>query len=327
MRLRLAVHLPPRALCLCIVLVLALGHAGPATASTVSAATPTRAEAHTFARSQPMLLRLRHSRQAADGGQRAPAQPSAASVKHRPSSARARQALSDLHKKAAAFGYWLARELRKPSWLEELLGLLPAGGDLEGAVTHARAEGLGQIAERYQRYLNVGLKRVQELNIRLLKESNPHVQADLQLIYQLAQAAAIADGARNQAEIDRFTAVNHQSIATAAKLYYVDKSVGRTGALLIARGVRTEKLVNAIQQLYRYGARIGEGSTMDALEAEVKAGCRRGGCAHFIKAVGYRRYLTEKVLSERLSPKEREIASYLVGRLNRSISLAGGSAR
>jgi hypothetical protein len=95
------------------------------------------------------------------------------------------------------------------------------------------------------------------------------------------------------------------------------------GGKYIARGVENSQLRDALRQLCRHNARIGDGSTMDAVHAEVKAGCRLFDCKHYQKALDRRRQLIT-TLSADLSTVEREVASELIERLNKAVSAAAG---
>lgn len=97
------------------------------------------------------------------------------------------------------------------------------------------------------------------------------------------------------------------------------------GAKLIMRGARNQKLRNILQNLWRPGAKVGDGSTMDILVKEAAEGCVRGGCRHFQKAVDSRTGLIRLLREEaNLSSAERKIISEQLTRLTESIRKAGG---
>jgi hypothetical protein len=77
--------------------------------------------------------------------------------------------------------------------------------------------------------------------------------------------------------------------------------------------------------MYRFPAKIGDGGTADALLSEVTAGCRRGDCEHFIKAVELRRNLLKIGRQVPLSGAERAITDELVSALTKAIKAAGGT--
>lgn len=154
--------------------------------------------------------------------------------------------------------------------------------------------------------------------------TDPQVQAIVQFIQNFAADAAFASGARTREQAERFVRAHKTDIEAAAKLNGEFRKVNRNGAYLIARGVRNRRLRNAIVQNYRYGAKVGDGSTAAKLLQEAAAGCARGGCRHFKKAVQYRTNIQRILSQERLSTAEREVAGKLVGDLNRAIAGAGG---
>lgn len=140
----------------------------------------------------------------------------------------------------------------------------------------------------------------------------------------LARDAARSSGARTAAEVNAFKRAHLADVRHAGRRWLVDRQLGRQGAVFISRGVRNPRLRSAIEQLYRYGAKTGDGGTADKLLSEVKAGCRRVDCAHFIKAAERRTNLLRILSEERLSTTERKIAGDLVGALTKSIRAAGG---
>jgi hypothetical protein len=150
------------------------------------------------------------------------------------------------------------------------------------------------------------------------------VAAAVQQLESLAADAARASGARTDEEINAFKKAHLGDIRQAGQRWLVDHAVGRNGAKYIARGARNPRLRNAIEQLYRYRATIGDGGTADALLAEVRAGCRTSACTHFIKAVGYRKNLTNIRRQESLSAAEVGITDELIGALTKAIKAAGG---
>jgi len=75
------------------------------------------------------------------------------------------------------------------------------------------------------------------------------------------------------------------------------------------------KLKNAINQLYRPGARTGSGSTADALRYELRTGGLVGGRSHVQKAKGFARNIERIIKRENLNIKDYQIADYILNDL------------
>jgi len=192
------------------------------------------------------------------------------------------------------------------------------------AIIEAKRAGLRGSAQRYQRLLDGETRRVDQAVAIQKAASNPNVQAILAFVEQLGVDAAVEAGAHGQKEVDRFISEHRSDIFRAAELEERYHKVNRGGAKLIAQGVKNPKLTRLIEQLYKYTATEGDGSTMYALISEAKAGCVRHACGHYIKAVERRDGLV-KILGQRdLTATERRIAGDLVSYLNRAIARAGG---
>jgi hypothetical protein len=149
--------------------------------------------------------------------------------------------------------------------------------------------------------------------------------AVVQQLQSVMLDAARASGAKTEAELNAFKKAHLSDIKYAGRRWLVDRKVGRQGAVFLARGVRNPRLRDAIEQLYKYPAKKGDGGTGDALLSEVKAGCRGRACEHFVKANERRTQLLKILSEERLTVTERRIAGELVGALNKAIRVAGGT--
>lgn len=95
--------------------------------------------------------------------------------------------------------------------------------------------------------------------------------------------------------------------------------VSRRDALL--KNVKNEKLRNAVNQMYREGSFIGDGSTATILKFEKRTGINvgRNGNSHLQKAVEMERYLKNRVLTENLSKSDRKMANTLLKKLRLAI--------
>jgi hypothetical protein len=151
------------------------------------------------------------------------------------------------------------------------------------------------------------------------------VAAVVRQLDALSIDAAHASGARTDAELNAFKKAHLADVRYASRRWLVDRAVGRQGAVIISRGVRNARLRQAVESLYRPGAKIGDGGTADALLAEVRAGCRGRDCTHFLKAAERRASLLRILSEEALSPAERGITGELVGALTKAIRVAGGT--
>ena len=79
---------------------------------------------------------------------------------------------------------------------------------------------------------------------------------------------------------------------------------------------QNQSLKNQIAELYRPGAKIGDGGTADALRHEIKTGKLVGGKSHYLKAKERVRSLTKLVNSGTLSASDKKIAQDLINDLN-----------
>jgi hypothetical protein len=141
----------------------------------------------------------------------------------------------------------------------------------------------------------------------------------------LTRDAARASGARSDAELSAFEKAHEGDARYAGQRWLVDRAVNRQGAVIMARGVRNARLRGAIEELYRPGARVGDGGAADALLVEAGAGCRSIGCDQFVDAVDRRRQLLRIRTREPLSATEQGIVDELLGTLTKAIRAAGGA--
>lgn len=185
-----------------------------------------------------------------------------------------------------------------------------------------KAGGIGPQVALAQRALDSEIRRVHAA--WRAADAGPQVAAIVQQLEGLTRDAAKASGARTTAELNAFKKAHLSEIKYAGRRWIVDRKVNRQGAVIISRGVRNARLRDAIEQLYKYGARKGDGGTADALLSEVKAGCRQRACEHFVKATERRMQLLKILSEDRLTVTERQIAGELVGALTKAIRVAGG---
>lgn len=194
---------------------------------------------------------------------------------------------------------------------------------LKATIRQARAvAGLGGMADAAHLALVREMRRVHA--VWKAADQKARVAAIVRQLESLSSDAARASGARSASEINAFKKAHLADVRFAGRRWLVERKIGRQGAVLISRGVGNPRLRNAIEQLYRPGAKIGDGGTAAALLAEVKAGCRGVACRHFRKASQYRQNLLTILSQERLTATERGITGELVGALTRSIRAAGG---
>ena len=86
------------------------------------------------------------------------------------------------------------------------------------------------------------------------------------------------------------------------------------------QGVSNTKLQNIINNLYKPGAQIGDGSTMDALRYEIQTGLKVGGRQHAIKSFESRNGLLRLWRSGKLNPTERSVVKQLLIDLQDALS-------
>jgi len=140
----------------------------------------------------------------------------------------------------------------------------------------------------------------------------------------LSSDAARASGARSQSEVNAFKRAHLADVRYASRRWLIEKTVGRQGAVILSRGAHNARLRKAIEERYRYGAKVGDGGTADKLIAEVRAGCLPEHVPALEQGTGFRKNLLKILSEEPLSPTERQIAGELIGTLTKAIRVAGG---
>jgi hypothetical protein len=143
-------------------------------------------------------------------------------------------------------------------------------------------------------------------------------------LIEFAIEAAQMGGNRDPKDIEKFAKEHEQDILDGAAMVG-RREIHYNGGKYIARGARNRALRNTLKEIYRAPATKGDGSTMDMLHAEVKAGCRLVECKHYTKAIERRTNLQNILSDEPLSTTERELVGELIGRLNKAITAAGGA--
>lgn len=79
---------------------------------------------------------------------------------------------------------------------------------------------------------------------------------------------------------------------------------------------QNQSLKNQIAELYRPGAKIGDGGTADALRHEIKTGKLVGGKSHYLKAKERLRSLTKLFNGGALSDDDKKISLELIDDLD-----------
>ena len=89
----------------------------------------------------------------------------------------------------------------------------------------------------------------------------------------------------------------------------------------LLNAVENPKLRNIVNDLYRPGAKVGSGSSMDAFRLEQLTGGTVGGKTHATKLLNYRTAL-QRVWSNRanLSAGDRQITKQLLGDIQNALS-------
>ncbi|WP_114752777.1 hypothetical protein [Pleomorphovibrio marinus] len=98
------------------------------------------------------------------------------------------------------------------------------------------------------------------------------------------------------------------------------KLLGTARTNLLSR-VQNPKLKNIVNDLYRPGAKVGSGSSMDAFRLEKLTGGTVGGKSHHTKLLNYRTAL-QRVWGNRanLSPSDRQITKQLLQDIQNALS-------
>ena len=121
----------------------------------------------------------------------------------------------------------------------------------------------------------------------------------------------------NEIEADFYVGPNGKALPKELKGWIGDNK--RDVLLSIASDAR---LANAIKQLYRKGAFIGDGGTADAIKFEKATGLGigRNGNTHIQKGKEMIKYIENKVLkNESLSKSEKKLAKQLAEALKKAI--------
>jgi len=83
----------------------------------------------------------------------------------------------------------------------------------------------------------------------------------------------------------------------------------------LLNAVDNQKLKNAINEIYRPGAKIGDGGLADAIRHELSSGNMVGGKSHIIKGFERIRNLENIINTQTLSPEEIRIATEILNDL------------
>lgn len=107
---------------------------------------------------------------------------------------------------------------------------------------------------------------------------------------------------------------------TADKAFGVVKTAKRSskGTALLSK-VTNSKLENTIKEMYRPGAKIGDGGLADAIRYEIKTGKLVGGKSHFQKGTERLRNLERIFNKETLTQAERKITDNLIKDLRQAL--------
>jgi hypothetical protein len=139
-----------------------------------------------------------------------------------------------------------------------------------------------------------------------------HQQAREAYLRYAAEFAAWVAGAEGIANV---TDVVYRPGLFKAINALLRKKVNREGARLLT-SITNKPLSNLVKSNYRYGAKIGKGSTADALRDEVARGVKYGAKkSHYIKAQESIVRLNKILTQEPLSARERQIATNIRGEL------------
>jgi hypothetical protein len=144
---------------------------------------------------------------------------------------------------------------------------------------------------------------------RMQAEHREAVEKYIRFAAEFATWVARAEGIADVASV-----VNRPGIFKAVNAL-LRKQTNREGARLLT-SVTNTPLSNLIKSNYRYGARIGKGSTADALRDEVARGVKyTAKKAHYRKAQQSIRRLNTILKDEPLSARESQIATNIRGEL------------
>ena len=119
-----------------------------------------------------------------------------------------------------------------------------------------------------------------------------------------------------ESEPDFFVGPNGKALPSKLK-----KWIGVNRRDHILKNVKNPMLRNAVDQLYRKGAFIGDGGTASVIKFEKRTGLATGrnGNTHTQKGKEMVRFLTKKVLAQPLSNSERRITKKLIRKLQKAL--------
>ena len=115
------------------------------------------------------------------------------------------------------------------------------------------------------------------------------------------------------------------AIPAAAQLAEKGKQlVGRpTTREALLQSATNPKLRNAINELYRAGAKFGDGGAAMAARYQLQTGRLIGGVDHVNKAIQRIRNLENVIRNQNLNPSDLEIAQNLIVDLRKALSIGG----
>lgn len=99
------------------------------------------------------------------------------------------------------------------------------------------------------------------------------------------------------------------------------KWIGVSQRQKLLKKAKNPKLYNAVNQLYRPGAFIGDGGTASVIKFEKKTGLRLGknGGTHEKKGREMFKYIEDKILTQDLSKSDRKSAKRLLKKLKQAL--------
>ena len=99
---------------------------------------------------------------------------------------------------------------------------------------------------------------------------------------------------------------------------FSSSKISKKGSKLLSRA-KDKALKNTIIELYRPGAKIGDGGTADAIRYELKTGKKVGGKSHILKGEQRLRSLNNFLKRNDISAKDRKIAKKLASDLGKAL--------
>lgn len=99
------------------------------------------------------------------------------------------------------------------------------------------------------------------------------------------------------------------------KAFYATKGSSKVTREVLLENVSNQKLKNAIDQIYRSGASVGDGGLADAIKHELATGQLVGGKSHIQKGIERAKNLENILVKENLSQADRGIAEKLLSDL------------